>query len=488
MTALDRALVAGDAGRVTGEEQERPDPEVPEKARRRTFTAQYKLDVVAEYDAAPAGEKGAVLRREGLYSSHVTEWRRARDTGALAGPARPRGRPAADPRDAQIARLQKEKAKLEQELAKARFVVDVQAKLQAPLGDHLRERGYRARAEHVTDQAIAVMAPMIGTRAACAAAGVPQATWYRRHRISPLAPKPAPVPHAGRVQPRALAPAERQAILDALHSDRFADLAPDEIWATLLDEGIYLGSVSTYYRVLREAGESRERRAQATHPAAVKPELIAAGPNQVYSWDITKLHGPARWTYYHLYVILDIYSRYVVGWMVATCESAALAEKLIAATCAKQGITRGQLSIHADRGSSMTSKPVALLLADLGITQSHSRPHVSNDNPYSEAQFKTLKYRPGFPARFASIQAARAHCQDFFPWYNNEHHHGGLGLHTAADVHHGRAAAVRAGRAQTLTAAYHAHPERFVRKPPAPPKLPGTSWINPPQEKETGTQ
>ncbi|HLK73764.1 MAG TPA: IS3 family transposase [Streptosporangiaceae bacterium] len=481
-------MVAGDAGGVTGERPERPDPEVPERARRRSFTAQYKLDVVAEYDAAATGAKGAVLRREGLYSSHVIEWRRARDAGTLPGPARPRGRPAADPRDAQIARLTKEKAKLEQELAKARFVVDVQSKLQAPLGDDLRGRGHRARAELVTDAAITVMAPRIGTRAACAAAGVPQATWYRRHRISPPPQRPVRVPHAERVQPRALALAEREAILDALHSDRFADLAPAEVWAILLDEGAYLGSVSTYYRVLREAGESRERRRQATHPAAVKPELIATGPDQVYSWDITKLHGPAKWTYYHLYVILDIYSRYVVGWMVATRESAALAEKLIAATCAKQGISRGQLSIHADRGSSMTSKPVALLLADLGVTQSHSRPHVSNDNPYSEAQFKTLKYRPAFPARFSSIQAARAHCQDFFPWYNNEHRHGGLGLHTAADVHHGRAAAVRAGRAQVLDAAYHAHPERFVRKPPAPPKLPGTSWINPPPDKETDTQ
>ena len=340
----------------------------------------------------------------------------------------------------------------------------------------------------MTDEAIAVMAPRIGTRAACAAAGVPQASWYRRHRISPPAPKPAPVPHSERVQPRALAPAERTAILHALHSDRFADLAPAEVWAILLDEGTYLGSVSTYYRVLREAGESRERRRQATHPAAVKPELVAMGPNQVYSWDITKLHGPAKWTYYHLYVILDIYSRYVTGWMVATCESAALAEKLISETCARQGIGRGQLSIHADRGSSMTSKPVALLLADLGVTQSHSRPHVSTGNPYSEAQFKTLKYRPAFPARFASIQAARAHCQDFFPWYNGEHRHGGLGLHTAADVHYGHAAAVQAGRAQVLAGAYLAHPERFVRKPPAPPKLPGASWINPPQEKEAAIQ
>jgi putative transposase len=242
------------------------------------------------------------------------------------------------------------------------------------------------------------------------------------------------------------------------------------------------------YRVLREAGESRERRAQAAHPAAVKPELAAAGPNHVYSWDITKLHGPAKWTYYHLCVILDIFSRYAVGWMIATRESAVLAEKLIAATAAKQGITRGQLTIHADRGSSMTSKPVALLLADLGVTQSHSRPHVSNDNPYSEAQFKTLKYRPDFPPRFDSIEAARAHCQDFFRWYNNEHRHGGLGLHTAADVHHGRAGAVRTARARVLTAAYHAHPERFVRKPPAPPRIPDGSWINPPEQKEAATQ
>jgi putative transposase len=340
----------------------------------------------------------------------------------------------------------------------------------------------------VTDEAVALLAPEIGTRAACRAAGVAQASWYRRHRTSPAAPKPAPVPHRERVQPRALAAAERRAILDALHSARFADLAPDEVWATLLDEGTYLGSVSTCYRVLREAGESRERRRQATHPATVKPELAATGPNQVYSWDITKLHGPAKWTYYHLYVILDIYSRYAVGWMVASRESAALAEKLIAETCAKQGIARGQLSLHADRGSSMTSKPVALLLADLGVTQSHSRPHVSNDNPYSEAQFKTLKYRPAFPARFPSIEAARAHCQEFFRWYNNQHRHGGLGLHTAADVHHGHAPAVRDKRAQVLNAAYDAHPERFVSKPPAPPKLPGTAWINPPQKKEPATQ
>jgi putative transposase len=340
----------------------------------------------------------------------------------------------------------------------------------------------------VTGQAIALLAPRIGTRAACAATGVAQASWYRRHRASPAPARQAPVPHRDRAQPRALAPAERAAILSALHSERFADLAPAEVWATLLDEGTYLGSLSTFYRLLRAAGETRERRAQAAHPAAVKPELMADGPNRVWSWDITKLHGPAKWTYYYLYVILDIYSRYAAGWMVATRESAALAEKLITATCAKQGITAGQLTIHADRGSSMTSKPVAFLLADLGVIQSHSRPHVSNDNPYSEAQFKTLKYRPGFPGRFASIEAARAHCQAFFPWYNQEHRHSGLGLHTAADIHHGQAAAVRASRAGVLTAAYLKHPERFVRKPPVPPALPVISWINPPEEKEAEPQ
>jgi putative transposase len=288
-----------------------------------------------------------------------------------------------------------------------------------------------------------------------------------------------------RDQPRTLAGAGRQAILDILHSDRFAGLSPEETWAILLDEGTYLGSVSTFYRVLRAGGEVRERRRQATHPAKVKPELQADGPNQVWSWDITKLRGPAKWTYYYLYVILDIYSRYVAGWMVASCESAALAGKLIAATCAKQQISRDQLTVHADRGSSMTSKPVTFLLADPGVVQSRSRPHVSNDNPYSESQFKTLKYRPSYPARFASIQQARARCQDFFPWYNHEHRHSGLGLHTAADVHHYRTGPIQAARAATLSAAYATHPERFVRKPPAPPKLPVTAWINqPPKEEE----
>jgi putative transposase len=234
----------------------------------------------------------------------------------------------------------------------------------------------------VTDAAVAELAPVIGIRAACDAVGVAQASYYRRHRASPAPPRPTPTAHRDRPQPRALSGQERSAIREVLHSQRFVDLAPAQVWATLLDEGIYLGSISTFYRLLCQAGESRERRRQASHPASVKPELLATAPNQVWSWDITKLHGPAKWTYYHLYVILDIFSRYVVGWMLAHRESAALAEVLIRQTFAKQGIGAGQLTIHADRGSSMTSKPVAFLLADLGITQSHSRPHVSDDNPF----------------------------------------------------------------------------------------------------------
>jgi putative transposase len=340
----------------------------------------------------------------------------------------------------------------------------------------------------VTDAAVVELAPQIGVRAACQAVGAAQAGYYRRHRASPAPARPAPMAHPDRPQPRALTEPEQRKILDVLHSPRFVDAAPAQVWATLLDEGVYLGSISTFYRLLRRAGETAERRRQATHPARVKPELVATASNQVWSWDITKLHGPAKWTFYHLYVILDIFSRYVVGWMIAHRESAALAEVLIRQTCAKQHIGADQLTIHADRGSSMTSKPVALLLADLGITQSHSRPHVCDDNPFSEAQFKTLKYRPDFPDRFASIEAARAHCQIFFPWYNNQHRHSSLGLHTPADIHYSTASAIRAQRGIELTTAYHAHPERFVRKPPQPPALPTGSWINPPYQTQATAQ
>jgi putative transposase len=313
---------------------------------------------------------------------------------------------------------------------------------------------------------------LLGIGKTCDAFGLPRATYYRH-----LKP---PLPIVARISPRALPPEERKYVLDLLHEPRFADLAPDEVYATLLDEKRYACSPRTMYRILAENHEIKERRAQRRHPRYTAPELLATGPNQVWSWDITKLAGPTKWSYFHLYVILDIFSRKVVGWMVADGESAALAERLIQETCQREGIERGQLTVHADRGSSMKSRVVALLLADLGVTKTHSRPHVSNDNPFSEAQFKTLKYRPDFPERFGCIEDARAFCVDFFHWYNTEHHHSGIGLLTPHDVHHGLAAQRVADRVVVLAAAFLAHPERFVHGQPHPPAMPTEVWINKP--------
>lgn len=334
------------------------------------------------------------------------------------------------------------------------------------------------------DETITELVPLVGVKAACAAVGRSRATHYRKHRRTPAPARAARTP---KPQPRALSAGEQAEVLAVLHSARFVDLAPAEVHAILLDEGVYLCSISTMYRLMRARGEVRERRAQATHPARVKPELIAQTPNQVWSWDITKLHGPAKWTYFYLYCIIDIYSRYVVGWMLAPNESALLAEKLLADTIAKQHIDRDRLTIHADNGSSMASKPVAFLLADLGVTKTHSRPHVSNDNPYSESHFKTLKYRPEFPDRFGSIEDARGFLVQFFSWYNHAHRHSGIGMHTPADVHHGRADTVREQRAEVLTQAYAAHPERFVRHHPVPHALPAAAWINKPPEEPNST-
>jgi len=318
---------------------------------------------------------------------------------------------------------------------------------------------------------------------ACDLVGRSRASHYRAKR-----PRPVPGPRREpKAQPRALSEAENAAVLAAVHADRFIDSAPAEVYATLLDEGTYLGSVSTMYRRLHDVGQVRERRTHSVHPASVKPELVADAPNVVWSWDITKLHGPAKWTYFYLYVILDIYSRYAVGWMLAPHERATLAELLIDDSIGKHQVDRGQLTLHADRGSSMASKPVAFLLADLGVTKSHSRPHVPNDNPFSEAQFKTLKYRPDFPKTFDNIEAARDFCVEFFAWYNLEHRHSGIGWHTPASVHYGTAEEVRQHRAATLTAAYQAHPERFVSKPPTPPKIHDTIWINKPEQETTTT-
>jgi putative transposase len=332
------------------------------------------------------------------------------------------------------------------------------------------------------DQAVTELTPLVGVRAGCAAVGEAQARWYRRHRQSPMPPKPERVPAP---QPRALSEVERTELRAVLNSPEHVDEAPATVYAKLLDEGVYLASVPTMYRVLRAHGEVRERRRQATHPAAKKPELMADGPNEVWSWDITKLLGPQKWTYYYLYVILDIFSRYVPGWMLAHAENAKLAEALLADTVAKQHIGHGQLAIHADRGSPMVARPVAFLLADLGVTKSHSRPHCSNDNAFSESQFRTLKYRPEFPDRFGCFQDAHAFCGRFFDWYNHHHRHSGIGFHTPADVHYGRAEAVREKRAIVLNDAYAIHPERFVRKPPQPPALPTAVWINEPREYAT---
>jgi putative transposase len=320
------------------------------------------------------------------------------------------------------------------------------------------------------------LASQVGVASACDAFSIPRASFYRHRgaKAAALLSSPRPTPA------RALDLQERTQVLAELNSDRFRDAAPAAIFAQLLDAGRYLCSIRTMYRLLRQSGQVRERRDQLTHPPYAKPELLATAPNQLWSWDITKLRGPAKWTYYYLYVILDVFSRYVVGWMLAPRESAELAKRLIGETCGNFAIPEGQLTIHADRGSSMTSKPVAFLLADLGVTKTHSRPHVSDDNPYSESQFRTMKYRPEFPDRFGSIQDGRAFCQRFFPWYNDEHRHSGIGLLTPATLHFGLAEQTQRQRQSVLTAAYLHHPERFVRRHPKPFAIPKEVWINKP--------
>ena len=328
------------------------------------------------------------------------------------------------------------------------------------------------------------LAELVGRAAACRATGVPRSSWYRHNRSTPPPPpRPAPKPHVERVQPRALSQAERARVRELLNTEPYIDHAPATVWAKLLDAGEYHCSISTMYRILREHDEVHERRRQATHPARKKPELLATAPNQVWSWDITKLAGPDRGIWYHAYVIIDIYSRYNPGWMIAETESGELARRFLDESITKHDIDPDTLTLHSDRGTSMKSKTVAELLADLQVTKSHSRPKTSNDNPYSESQFKTFKYRPVFPRRFDSIGHARDFAGDFFDWYNHDHRHSGIGLHTAYDVHHGLAEGVRAQRANVLTDAYATHPERFVRGTPEPPTLPDTVWINRPTEK-----
>lgn len=312
----------------------------------------------------------------------------------------------------------------------------------------------------------------------CLALGVPRASFYR-WRCQPVRrPRPGP--------PRTLPEPERQAVLATLGSERFADQAPAEVYATLLDEGVFLCSIRTMYRVLNENRAVRERRVLTRHGAYRKPELLATGPNQVWSWDITKLKGPVKWTYFYLYVILDIFSRRVVGWCVADRESAALFAVLFEETLEKHDVPPGQLTLHADRGGPMKAQTTAQMLANLGVTKTHSRPHTSNDNAFSESAFKTLKYQPEFPDRFGCQQDAVVFCRSFFTWYNEEHHHSALGLMTPDQIHYGQADAIIAARQVVLDAAFAAHPERFVAKQPTPPAKPVAAWINPPPESKSG--
>ena len=317
--------------------------------------------------------------------------------------------------------------------------------------------------------------PQVPVRRALRAIGACPATWYRRQRPRLARARPRSTP------PLALLTEERSAILELLNSPRFADCTPYTAWARLLDEGRYLASVRTMYRILAASGQSNERRNQLIHPAHAIPELLATGPNQVWSWDITRLRGSLKWQFFYLYVLIDIFSRYVVGWLVAGAENAGLAQALIDETCNKHGIARDALTLHSDRGSPMRAKTTAELLVDLGVAASFPRPRVSNDNPFSEAQFKTLKYRPGFPACFEGVDHARAHSREFFPWYNNEHRHSGIGFMTPAAVHFGTAPALWQQRAAVLQAAYLAHPERFKGKIPTPPELPKIVGINLPK-------
>jgi putative transposase len=331
------------------------------------------------------------------------------------------------------------------------------------------------------------LTPALGNAGACRAMGVwrgaPARHTERAHRLAFVGPPPSPKP-ARPASALALTETEKTLVFETLCSERFADVAPAAVHATLLDEGTYLASVRTMYRVLAANASSTERRNQRNHPVYAKPELLALAPNQVWSWDITKLKGPFKWTCFHLYVILDIFSRYVVGWMIAPRESAELAKQLIAQTVVRHDVLPGMLTLHADRGTSMRSKPVASLLVDLDVAKSHSRPYTSDDNPFSESQFKTMKYRPDFPERFGSLEDARSHCQAFFAWYNGQHRHSGIGYMTPHSVHYGQAQALRATRQATLDAAFSATPNRFKGIRPCLKPMPTAAWINPPIEKK----
>ena len=318
---------------------------------------------------------------------------------------------------------------------------------------------------------------------ACQALEFPRSSLYRSRK-----PRPKKARQSRPTPPRALSQVEKAKVHEVLNSERFQDQAPHQVYGRLLDEGTYLCSISTMYRLLRQHDQVQERRNQRQHPNNTRPELLTTKPNQLWSWDITKLRGPVNWSYFYLYVILDIFSRYITGWLIAESESAELAKQLIAESCRKQHIGRDQLTLHADRGPAMIAKSMAQLLIDLNVAKSHSRPYTPDDNAFSEAQFKTMKYRPDYPGRFDSLTEARTWVQSFFDWYNNNHRHSSLGLMTPVTVHYGRAKALTAQRQVTLQAAYEHHPERFVKGLPKPPALHTAVWINPPKSDDQGRQ
>ncbi|WP_443075356.1 IS3 family transposase [Streptosporangium sp. NBC_01469] len=450
------------------------------RPKRRTFTADYKLRILEEYDRLLAdgepGASGALLRREKLLTSHITEWRKARKNGALEALTPKVRKPSKSAAEVENEKLRAQNERLTKKLATTEAALEIMKSTRA-LGNALRERGFRHEATEVIDGAFTELEPLTSTKYACDITGKSRSTVHRSRNPRPGPPVARPRP----AHPAKLSREEAHEVIETLNSRRFIDKAPAQVWAVLLDEGTYLCSISTMYRLLRAEGMTGDRRAQATHPAKVKPELVADGPGQVWSWDITKLKGPEKGVVYNLYVMIDIYSRYVVHWETWPAENAHLAKRFIKNAIERNGGSTPK-TIHSDRGTPMTSKTVGQLLTDLKIDQSHSRPKVSNDNPYSEANFRTLKYCPAFPGRFGSIQDARQFCRRFFTYYNNEHRHSGIALHTPASVHHDTVGQVQTERARVLAAAYAANPERF-RRMPTPPRLPERAWINQPEAK-----
>lgn len=429
---------------------------------RRVFTNKYKLRVLEEADRCKeSGEVGALLRREGLYSSHLSTWRAQRRHGTLDAVGRNKRGPAPRLTEEQkeIERLRRHHRGSKKTLGTAR--------------QHVRDaRGWRIHIGAVVDE----LAVTLGTKEACEALDVARSTQYRRRR-----PKPANRRRARPRPPRALKPAEVEHVLEVLHSEEFVDKAPTTVWAELLDQGVYLCSPRSMYRFLDQRAEVKERRAQRRLPQYTRPELMATGPRQVWSWDITFLRGPVRGRYYYLYVLMDIFSRYVVGWTLQNVECGEAARDLIRDACLHEGIEPGMLTIHADNGAAPTAMPVVNLFDRLGVTESRIRPHVSNDNCFSESLFRTCKYRPGYPDRFPAFAEAYTWCESFFDWYNLEHRHSGIAYLTPVVVHSGQAHAVITRRAAVLSAAYDRHPERFVSGPPSPPELPTAVYINPPR-------